>query len=243
MLFALMSATGLLAVLAGAFVHPSIRQGIWLGAVALDLGAGWLSGNRQPAGVHPGHFAERHGLIVIIALGESLLVAASGMSADVELSMASVGGLCLVITCLLWWSYFGWIKEVLEKKLTGLEHYDRALLARDAYTFGHFPLVGGIISLAVGFEASLHPDTYTAGQVAAATGVGLTLFLVSTAAALWRAKRCVLWGRLIILAVTLAGLVCSAKGSVQLVLAVPAVALAVIVIVEQVTTRRRLAHR
>jgi low temperature requirement protein LtrA len=242
-LYALLATTGLLAVLAGAFLDPSLRQGLWLGVIALDLGAGWISGNRRPAGIHPGHFAERHGLIVIIALGESLIVATSGLSADIRLSMAAIGGIALVITCLLWWTYFGWIKDVLEERLADLDPYDRALLARDAYTFWHFPLLSGIIALAVGFEASLHPDDYTAVQAAAAMGVGLTLFLVSTAAALWRAKRCVLWNRLIILVLTLGGLAYSVSASIRQGLSVTAAGLSVIVIVEQITTRRKLARR
>lgn len=148
----------------------------------------------------------------------------------------------LVISCLLWWTYFGWVKEILEEKMIELDGDDRALLARDAYTLWHFPLVSGIIALAVGFGAALHPDDYTIAQAAAATGVGLTLFLVSTAAALWRAKHWVLWNRLIILMLTLGGLAYSASTSVRQGLAVTAAGLAVIVIVEQITTRRALAR-
>jgi low temperature requirement protein LtrA len=66
---------GLAAVLAGGLVTASLRDWVWLGAILLDLAAAVVSGHRNPARVHAGHFAERHGLIVIVALGESLIVA------------------------------------------------------------------------------------------------------------------------------------------------------------------------
>lgn len=239
LLYALLAAVGLLAVVIGAFLAPSLRQALWLAVVALDLGAAWFSGNR-PAGIQPRHFAERHGLIVIIALGESVIVTARSLSGPAGLSIDAIGGSALIITGLLWWTYFGWVKDVLEEKLVELDGDDRALLARDAYTLWHLPLVGGIVALAVGFEASLHPEDYTTEQAAAATAVGLTLFLVSCAAALWRAEGCVLWNRLVILALTLGGVAWSARASAQQVLVVAAAGLAVIVFVEQVWTRRRL---
>jgi low temperature requirement protein LtrA len=239
LLYAMLAAVGLLAVILGAFLEPSPRLVLWSGVVALDLGAAWLSG-RRPAGIQPRHFAERHGLIVIIALGESVIVTASSLSAQAGWSVDVVGAVALVITGLLWWTHFGWVKEVLEEKLIELDGDERARLARDVYTLWHLPLVGGIVALAVGFEASLHPDDYTTTQAAAAMAVGLTFFLVSCAAALWRAHGCVLWNRLIILALTLGGLAWSAQASARQVLAVAAAGLAAIVAVEQVTTRRHL---
>ena len=70
------------------------------------------------------------------------------------------GSLAVLLTCLLWWTYFGWVREVLEERLSRVTGRDRSLLGRDAYTFGHFPLVSGIIAVAVGFEASFHPSDY-----------------------------------------------------------------------------------
>lgn len=238
-LFAVASILGLLAVLAGAFLEPSVRLGFWLAAVLLDLGAGWFAGNREPAAVRPAHFAERHGLIVIIALGESIIVAASGLTIEAW-RQAAVAGIAIVITCLLWWTYFGWVKALLEQRLVELDRREGALLARDVFTFGHFPLVSGIIALAIGFEASLHPNDYTTAQSAAAVGVGLTLFLVATAAALWRAHHCVLWNRLILCALTLGGLGVAANASIQAVLFVATAGLTSIVAFEQLKTRHKV---
>jgi low temperature requirement protein LtrA len=239
--FASFSILGLVAVLAGGFFAPDLREWIWIGAIALDLGAAWFAGNQRAWGIHAGHFAERHGLIIIIALGESLIVAGSALTAESVPATMAIGSMAVLITCLLWWTYFGWVGEVLEERLTSQTGRPRARLARDAYTFWHFPLVSGIIAMAVGFETALHPADYTLTQTAVAVGLGLTLFLTSTAGALHRAVGCVLWNRLIVLALTLGALALSASSSGQQILAVGCAGLIVIVAIEQVTIRRELA--
>ncbi len=238
--FAVLSSGGLAAVLVGSLVDPSVRDWIWFGAILLDLGAAWIAGNSSAWGLHASHFAERHGLIVIIALGESLIVAGSALTSDVTLSAMVTGSIAVLMTCLLWWTYFGWVREVLEEQLVSLTGRDLTLLGRDAYTFWHFPLVSGIIALAVGFEASFHPDDYELTQVAVAVGVGLALFLTSTAAALWRALGCILWNRLIVLVLTLGVLAVSASSSLNQILGIACAGLTLIVAIEQVTVRRRL---
>jgi low temperature requirement protein LtrA len=165
-------------------------------------------------------------------------VAASGVSVHVRPSVEMLGGIALIVTCLLWWTYFGRVKDMLEGSLVELEGDDRARLARDVHTLWHFPLVSGIIALAVGFEASLHPDHFTTVQAAGAIGIGLTLFLLSTAAARWRARRCVLWSRLVVVPLTLAGLVWAAQSSVGHVLAVAAAGLVAVILIEQTTAPR-----
>jgi low temperature requirement protein LtrA len=241
-LFAVQSVLGLLAVLLGAFFSAPVRLGFWLAAMLLDIGAGYFAGNQQPTAVRPLHFAERHGLIVIIALGESMIAAARGLSLD-TLSDAAVGGIAVLITCLLWWTYFGWIKGLFERKLVSVrDRGERGLLARDIYTFGHFPLVSGIVGLAIGIEASTHPDAFTLDQTAAALGVGISLVLVSTAVALWRAYRCVLWNRLIVCVLTVAGLTYAAhvNATMHVLLGLAALALAFIVMFEELVSRRHV---
>ncbi len=240
--FAVLSTGGLAAVLLGSLVDPSVREWIWFGAIVLDLWAAWVVGNSGAWGLHARHFSERHGLIVIIALGESLIVAASALTSDVTFSAIVTGSIALLVTCLLWWTYFGWVREVLEEQLINQTGRNRTLLGRDAYTFWHFPLVSGIVALAVGFEASFHPDDYTLTQITVAVGVGITLFLTSTAGALWRAMRCILWNRLIVLTITIGALVLSASSSLHQVLGIACAGLALIVGIEQVTVRRNLAR-
>ena len=65
----------------------------------------------------------------------------------------------VAVACLLWWSYFGWLKEELERALAERTGPRRSVLARDAYSMLHFPLIGGVIAVAVGIEAMVaHPS-------------------------------------------------------------------------------------
>jgi len=241
--FATLSILGLAAVLVGSFLPPDVREWVWLLAVAADVVAAIIVGNRSAWGVHAGHFAERHGLILIIALGESLIVAGSALTSAQPSTVMVTGGLALLLTFLLWWTYFGWIQGVLEEKLEEREGAGRALLARDAFTLGHFPLIAGVIGIAVGLEAALHPGDYTAPQVAAALGVGLTLFLGSTAWAMQRASGCILRVRLVLLVITLGTLAWRADTSAIELLTIACVALLVIVQVEERSLRKHYAPR
>ncbi len=103
-----------------------------------------------------------YGLIIIIALGESLIVAASaviGNERSPDLIVSS--GFAVLLTCLLWWSYFAWTQEHIEEALLKEAGAVRARLGRDIYSFLHFPLVCGIIGIAIGFEKILgHPLNY-----------------------------------------------------------------------------------
>ncbi len=238
--FAGLSISGLVAVVVGGLLDPDLRIWLWLTAIALDLTAAGLVGNRRGWGVHPGHFAERHGLIVIIALGESLIVAGSALTAGVSTEILATGAVAVLLTCLLWWTYFGWIRELLEEKLAELTDQERARFGRDAYSFLHFPLVSGIVALAIGFEGAFHPDEYSLGEIAGAIGVGLALFLTATAAALWRAVRCVLWNRLAVLLVTLGALTFSPGLAPLQILGVACIGLMLIVAIEQITVRKHL---
>jgi low temperature requirement protein LtrA len=202
-----------------------------------------MAGNRRDWGLHAGHFAERHGLIVIIALGESLIVVGSALTPGAAATAFATGAVAVLMTCLLWWTYFGWVREVLEEELTKRVDRDRARLGRDAHTFGHFPLVVGVIALAVGFEGAFHPDDYSTTHITIAVGTGLALFLTATAGALWRAAGCVVWSRLVMLAVTLAVLALSAFSAPVQILGVGCGGLVVIVAYEQVVVRRKLARR
>ena len=113
--YAIPSFVGLIAIMAGAFADPSIRIWWWLVAIGFDMLAGYVGGRAEGWDLKPGHFAERHGLIVIIALGESLIVAAHAVgSQERSQEILIVGGLAVLVTCLLWWTYFSWSNEHME---------------------------------------------------------------------------------------------------------------------------------
>jgi len=199
--FMILSVSGIVAIIAGAYSDPSVRAWWWLGAIILDMVTGFISGRSQGWRMQPRHFAERHGLIVIIALGESLIVVASaiyGEHISQELIISCL--LAVLITCLLWWSYFAWIQEHMEERLNKLKDAAQARLGRDAYSFIHFPMICGIIGIAIGFEKILgHPHDPLSTQIAIAMGGGIVLFIGSTAASVWASSRTLLISRLLLL--------------------------------------------
>jgi low temperature requirement protein LtrA len=109
-----------------------------------------------------GHFAERHGLMVIVALGESIVsigVGVSGLAVSWPIVVASVLG--LTVAGALWWAYFDVTSLLAERALAASRGHHRALMARTAYTFLHLPIVVGVIVLALGLKKVLG---YVGGQ-------------------------------------------------------------------------------
>ena len=207
------STIGLVAVLAGALVETPARNWVWVGAIVLDLLAAATASRDAIWHLDPRHFSERHGLFVIIALGESLIVAGTAVASDDRTAdLVLVAGASLLVACLLWWSYFGWLKEALEQALVAADAAQLGALARDAFSLIHFPLICGIIAFAVAVEEiMLHPDKAADGAVVTSLAVGVGLFVGASAFAYWRVSRRVLVGRLAILAVTVGGVVVAAR--------------------------------
>jgi low temperature requirement protein LtrA len=206
--FALLSVGGLVAVATGGVAGGDAQVWWWAAAVGFDLFAAGVAGTAEGWDIRPDHFGERHGLFVIIALGESLIVAAAGLSgAERTAHTVAVGVLAVAGTCGLWWTYFGWAKSAMDRAVA--EHADpaRTILARDAYSVLHFPVVFGIVLYAVAIEEAVaHSDAPLSAGSSIALAGGITLFLGGTAAALWRASHRALIPRLVILASVLAGL-------------------------------------
>ncbi len=241
--FALASVPGMVAFVAGGFAGDEARAWFWLAGVVLDIGAAMLAGSQADWRLHAGHFAERHGLFVIIALGESLIVVgtiAAGAEKTADLVSVSIGA--IAVACLLWWTYFGWLKDALERRFENEPSASLGQFARDTFSLLHFPLIGGVIGIAIGFEEMVrHPDHHleTAGMVALAGG--LVLF-VGAAVAVWaRATRQLLAPRLVILTVLAVALALAADAQPALVLTIIAVALVAIVAVEEARTPGREA--
>jgi low temperature requirement protein LtrA len=221
-------------LIAGAIADPSQRIWWWLCATAFDMLAGYLGGRAEGQDLKPKHFAERHGLIVIIALGESLIVAASAVSSQgISQGIIFVGGLAVLITCLLWWSYFSWINEHLEEHLSRRSGRQQASLARDAYSFIHFPLICGIIGVAVGFENIIgNPNDPLNIPVAIALYGGYMFFVGFTAASVWRLSRLLLLPRIIILIASMIGVAFSVNHPPHFALGIIAISLTLITFIE-----------
>ncbi|TGA92607.1 low temperature requirement protein A, partial [Streptomyces sp. MZ04] len=169
---------------------------LWLGAVAVDYFGIYLVGGSGWRVASPGHFSERHGLIVIIALGESIVAIGVGVSGSTltwpVLGAAAVG---LLVVAGLWRVYFGRVSDAPEHHLAALDGDDRTRFARDVYTFLHLPLVGGVVLTALGMKKVLHQVADTGhydlseplhGVVAWALPGGVGVFLAAAAAILLR---------------------------------------------------------
>jgi low temperature requirement protein LtrA len=159
----------------GAVVGGAAQTALWALALVVDYSGIYLSGTdwRLPA---PGHFAERHGLIVIIALGESLIAVGVG-AGSFPLSVPLVVGalLGLTVSVALWWEYFDVVAPVAERVLAQRTGVERVRLARDSYTYLHFPMIAGIIYLALGLKkvAQYVADTEHHALTDPLKGVGL----------------------------------------------------------------------
>src|SRR3712207_4167133 len=128
---------------------------LWAVALAIDLGVSLVRGV-SGFRVHAGHFVERYGLIVIIALGESIVaigVGASGLVLGARVVLAAVLGVALAAA--LWWAYFDLVMLVAERRLFAAKGEERARLARDPYPYLHLPMVAGIILVALGIKQTL----------------------------------------------------------------------------------------
>lgn len=180
------SGIGLTAIAVAVFVPPDWRLLVLGAAALLDVTAALQAAGAGEWRLFPTHFAERHGLFVIIALGESLIAAGMGASSrPLSGAAAAVILASLVAVSGLWWSYFAWVKDSLEERMHHQSPTQIGRYARNIYSFSHFLIVGGVIGLAVGVEESLaHPDQPLTLAASAALAVGAVAFLGGTGLAL-----------------------------------------------------------
>ena len=228
------SSIGLVLVLIGGIVDPSVRPWLWLLAIIADLLAAAVAGRNTIWDLDAGHLSERHGLFVIIAIGESLIIAGTAVANDERsFALASAAVAAILVAALLWWTYFGWLKEALEEGYAAAPPERNGPLARDAFSLAHFPLIAGIVGFAVALEGiGAHPDEPASAAVIASLGLGVTLFVGSSALALRLCGGPVLIARLLFLAVMLVGLAIVAPLAPVWPLLVVAVALLGIVLAE-----------
>ena len=174
--------------IAGAFASPEERLVWWTGALVLEIGSPWWKYWTPGMGlstiedwqVSPQHFAERCGLFVIIALGESVLVTGATFAEQVWTG-ASVAAFATAFagSVAIWWVYFATTADAATEEFEHMQHTGE--LARAAYTYAHIPIVAGIILSAVGDEVLLaHPTGHTDPAHAAAVLGGPALFLVGS---------------------------------------------------------------
>jgi len=146
-------AVGLL--LAAAAADGGLQLAIWAIALLLDFGGPYLFGS-EGWKLAPGHFAERHGLIFLIALGESIVAIGVGAKGDVDAGVVVAATLGMAVAAAMWWLYFDVVALVAERRLaTAAVGREQNEMARDSYSYLHFPMVAGVILLALGLKKTL----------------------------------------------------------------------------------------
>lgn len=179
-------------LVAGAVAGQPEQRVLWLIAVLYDFAAVFVTANTNRGWVvqSAAHFAERHGLVVILALGESIVAIAAGLG-NAHLSWRIVAGaiLSILIAVGLYFAYFGRLVARLEQAIDMVQGRARAKLATDLFTYLHFPIIAGVILSALGVERAMGhlPDHHFGALGGWTLGAGVALFLAGTAATVLRA--------------------------------------------------------
>lgn len=204
---AVSTAVGVGLLLAAGFTDGATQGGLWVLAVVLDLAGPRLFGV-EGWRFEPEHFAERHGLIVLIALGESIVAIGVGAGTDIDAGVVAAAVVGVAVAAALWWMYFDVVALVaarrLEKAAPGRERNE---IARDSYSYLHLPMVAGVVMIALGIKKTLgHVGDPLHTEPAAALLGGAALYLLAHVAFRWRNVHSVSVQR-IVAAVVLVGLI------------------------------------
>ena len=210
-----------LIVVAG-FFHGDERVAIWLIALAIDYVGPAIIGPGRGWHIAPEHFAERHGLIVLIALGESIIAIGVGAGFELVTRVIVAAALGIVVISALWWLYFDVAAILARTRLTQASGVAQANLARDGYSYLHLPLVAGIVLFAFGLKTTLGhagQELATVPAVGLCGGAALYLlghvaFLFRTTGRLWRRRTI---GAIVLLALIPAAVVVPALAALGLV--------------------------
>jgi low temperature requirement protein LtrA len=169
-----------LIILAGVAFDGAVRDALWALAVVLDYGL-VLAAGAEGWHVHARHFAERFGLVMIIAFGESIVavgVGAEGIELGPEAVVAAL--LAVGIVCALWWAYFDVVAVVAEERFTAAEGAAQLRMARDSYALLHLPMIAGVVLFALGVKKVLeHTGDPLKDMPAVALCGGVALYLLA----------------------------------------------------------------
>jgi low temperature requirement protein LtrA len=240
------TAVGVLLLIAAAFTDGLLQGGLWALALAIDMGGPLLFG-AEGWKLVPGHFAERHGLIVIIALGESIVAIGAGAAVAVDAGVVAAAVVGIVVAAGLWWLYFDVVAIVAERRLAGAAvGREQNTMARDSYSFLHLPMVAGIVLIALGLKKTLGDVGKPLELVPAAALLGGTaMYLLAHVAFRLRNVRTLAWHRvacaLLLLALVPVAVTVSSLAAVAL-LAVVLTGLIVYEVVRFSAARDRVRH-
>jgi low temperature requirement protein LtrA len=177
-------------LVAASFADGTLQGGLWTLALLLDMSGPFVFGSEGWKLV-PGHFAERHGLIVIIALGESIVAIGVGAGAGIDAGVVVAAVLGIAVAGALWWLYFDVVALVAERRLSNAaEGRERNEIARDSFSYLHLPMVAGIVLVALGLKKTLE-DVDDPLKIVLATALlgGTAMYLLAHVAFRFRTVR------------------------------------------------------
>jgi low temperature requirement protein LtrA len=162
--YATPSTLAMVLIVVGGFLDGDARVGAWIIGIAVFT-YGTIKAGGSTWIIRAGHFAERHALIIIVALGEVIVALGNsvaiplrnegGFPANSVIALVAAG----LLAGVLWWAYFDRVQPAFEHRADSLEAVERGRFARDVYTYVHAPIVAGIILIAVAMEEmALHPS-------------------------------------------------------------------------------------
>jgi low temperature requirement protein LtrA len=213
-----------LLVLAG-FLGGDERIAVWMVALVIDYLGPAVVGRGRGWRIAPEHFAERHGLIVLIALGESIIAIGVGARFELTARVILAAALGIVVVSALWWLYFDVAAILARSRLMQARGAEQARIARDGYSYLHLPMVAGIVLFAFGLKTTLghvSQELDTVPAIGLCGGAALYLlgqisFLLRTTRRIWR-RRTV--GAIVLLAVIPAAVAIPALAALAIVGAV-----------------------
>lgn len=173
-------------IIVAAFLPSPYRELLWLFSGLIDFSGPLIRGLRGWR-VAPGYFVERHGNIVIIALGEVIVRMGEGAATGLHRPLTALAvTVAVLIAAGMWWAYFEPVPHAVER-LRRTDPVRRAHHARDAYSYLHLPLITGSVFFAVGVhEAIAHPGEPLAPLSGVTLAGGLALFYFGELAYRWR---------------------------------------------------------
>ncbi len=241
------TAIGVGLLIGASFLDGLAQAAIWLLAMLLDMGEPFLFGSAGWRLV-PGHFAERHGLIIIIALGESIVSIGVGAETHLTAGIALAAALGIAVAAALWWIYFDVVALVSARRLArSVEGRERNELARDSYSYLHYPMVAGIVLSAMGLKKALaHVDDPLELVPAFALLGGVALYLLGHVAFRYRHIHTISRRRLLVAVLLLAALPLAVEISALALLAIVAAALWALIVYETISYgdgRDRVRHQ
>jgi low temperature requirement protein LtrA len=224
-------------IVAGGFIDGDGRRIAWIVGILVFIAATIQAGGGNWI-IRAGHFAERHGLIIIVALGEVIVALGNavviplesdgGFAAESVVALVAAG----VFAGLLWWAYFDRVQPAFEHRAEETPPAERGRFARDVYSYAHAPIVAGIILSAVAMEEmALHPTDPLPAAFRTMGAVGILLYFGGVGIGVYRAFGAIARERLLaVLVICTLMAVGSGPDAVVLLVAIDAILLVTLVV-------------